>query len=265
MFFGFDSYNILTTLIISFAVQALFFTVAASFKTDKVTDLSYSLSFAILSILLVLWNRAFAPVQLIAAALVVVWASRLGAYLLSRILKIGKDARFDGKRGNFLVFLRFWLIQAVAVWVVMLPVTVLLSLPSVPALGALPLVGAFLWGIGFGIEAVSDAQKYAFRNDPNNEGRWIQSGLWKYSRHPNYFGEVMLWWGLFILALPSFSASLLFTLISPIFITLLLLFVSGVPLLEKSAEEKHGTNSEYQAYKSRTSIFVLMPPRREGR
>jgi steroid 5-alpha reductase family enzyme len=265
MLLGFDSYNILTTLIICFAVQALFFLFAASFRTDKVTDLSYSLSFAILSIFLVLWNRAFSPVQILAAALVVVWAGRLGAYLLSRILKIGKDARFDDKRGNFLVFLRFWVIQALAVWVVMLPVTVLLSLPSTAPLGAVSLAGAAMWAIGFAIEAASDAQKYAFRNDPKNKGSWIQSGLWKYSRHPNYFGEVILWWGLFVLALPSLPASLLFAVVGPIAITLLLLFVSGIPLLEKSADEKHGKDPEYQAYKGRTSIFVPLPPRGKRR
>jgi steroid 5-alpha reductase family enzyme len=184
---------------------------------------------------------------------------------LSRILKIGKDARFDDKRGNFLVFLRFWVIQAIAVWAIMIPVTVLLSLPTAPTLGAVSIIGAAMWVIGFSLEVTSDAQKYAFRNDPKNTGRWIQSGLWKYSRHPNYFGEVILWWGLFILALPSFSVSMLFTLVGPVFITLLLLFVSGVPLLEKSAEEKHGKNPEYQAYKRRTSLFVLMPQRKEGR
>ncbi len=265
MLFSFDPYNILTTLIISFAIQALFFIFAASFRTDKVTDLSYSLSFAILSIVLVALSRAFAPIQLLASALVIVWAARLGAYLLSRILRIGKDARFDDKRGNFLVFLRFWVVQAIAVWAIMLPVTVLLSLSSAPSLGAVSLAGAALWAIGFAIEIASDAQKYAFRNNPVNDGRWIQSGLWKYSRHPNYFGEVVLWWGLFILALPGLSASMLFALVGPVFITLLLLFVSGVPLLEKSAEEKHGNNPEYQAYKHRTSVFILMPPRKDGR
>jgi steroid 5-alpha reductase family enzyme len=265
MLFSFDPLNILAALIVSFAIQALFFAFAASLKTDKVTDLSYSLSFAIISILLVLVNRAYAPVQLIEAAFIVAWAARLGIYLLARILKIGKDARFDDKRGNFLVFLRFWILQAVAVWAIMLPATVLLSVPAAAPLGPVSLAGAVIWAIGFAIEVASDAQKYAFRNDPKNKGRWIRSGLWKYSRHPNYFGETLLWWGLFVLALPSLPASALFTLLGPVFITLLLLFVSGVPLLEKSAEEKHGKDPEYQAYKRRTSLFVLMPPRKESK
>jgi steroid 5-alpha reductase family enzyme len=265
MLFSFDPYNILATLIISFGIQALFFAFAASFRTDKVTDLSYSLSFAVISIILVALNRAYAPVQLIEAVLIVAWAARLGTYLLIRILKIGKDARFDDKRGNFLVFLRFWILQAVAVWAIMLPATVLLSVPAAAPLGPVSLAGAALWAIGFAIEAASDAQKYAFRGDSANAGRWIESGLWKYSRHPNYFGEALLWWGLFFIALPSLPASTLFAVLGPVFITLLLLFVSGVPLLEKSAEEKHGKNPEYQAYKARTSLFVLMPPRKESR
>lgn len=262
MLFAFDPYSVVATLIASFAIQAVFFAFAASFKTDKVTDLSYCLSFALLSVLLVLGNGAFRPVQLAAAAAVLIWAARLGAYLLSRILKVGKDARFDDKRGDFLKFLGFWVLQAIAVWAIMLPVAALLSLPSPSPFGAISIVGASLWAVGFAIEAAADAQKYAFRDRPENKGRWIDSGLWKYSRHPNYFGEVALWWGLFLLALPSLPASALFAAAGPVFITLLLLFVSGVPLLEKSADEKYGHDPRYQAYKRRTSIFVPLPPRK---
>jgi steroid 5-alpha reductase family enzyme len=262
MFFSFDPYNILSTLLASLAIQAVFFAFAASFKTDKVTDLSYSLSFALMAVLLVLVNRAYSPVQLLCAALVVLWAARLGAYLLSRILKIGTDARFDDKRGNFAAFLRFWILQAVAVWAIMLPATVLLSLHSAARFGPVSAVGAAVWAIGFAIEAASDAQKYAFRNDPANAKRWIDSGLWRYSRHPNYFGETVLWWGLFVIALPSLPAPMLFSVVGPLFITVLLLFVSGVPLLEQRADQQHGSDPGYQAYKRRTSLFIPLPPRK---
>lgn len=264
MLFAFDPHDILTTLLASLAIQAAFFAFAASFKTDKVTDLSYSLSFALLALILVLGNRAFAPVQLVAAAAVVLWAARLGVYLLARILRIGKDSRFDDKRGDFLKFLGFWILQAVTVWVVMLPVAVLLSLPSPAPFDALSIAGIAAWAIGFAIEAASDAQKYSFRNRPENKGRWIESGLWKYSRHPNYFGEILQWWGLFALALPSLGGSMLFTAIGPLFITFLLLFVSGVPLLEKGAEERYGQDPAYRAYKLRTSVLVPLPPRRQA-
>jgi steroid 5-alpha reductase family enzyme len=264
MLFEYDPYGILATLIVSLGIQAIFFAFAASLKTDKVTDLSYSLSFAAIAALLVVVYRAFSPVQLLAAALVVVWAARLGGYLLARIVRIGKDARFDGKRGDFWKFLQFWLLQAIVVWIVMLPTTILVSSPATPAPGILTLVGALLWAVGFAVEAASDAQKSAFKKDRANAGRWIETGLWKYSRHPNYFGEAVLWWGLFLVALPSLSGALALAAVGPLAITLLLLFVSGVPLLEKSADAKYGGDPAYQAYKRRTSLFIPLPPRRDG-
>jgi steroid 5-alpha reductase family enzyme len=262
MLFGFDHFNILGTLVASLAIQGLFFAFAASLKTDKVTDLSYSLSFVLLSVGLLVGNRAFSLAQVLAASFVVAWGARLGSYLLARIVRMGKDSRFDDKRGDFLKFLAFWVFQAIAVWVVMLPVTVLLSLPALPAPGAVSILGALLWAAGFAIEAASDAQKSAFKRDPANSDRWIGTGLWKYSRHPNYFGEALLWWGLFALALPYLSGALLLTVAGPLSITLLLLFVSGVPLLERSADARHGGKAEYAEYKRRTSLFVPLPPRR---
>lgn len=263
MFFAFDPYNILGTLLLSFIIQGVFFAFASSFKTDKVTDLSYSLGFAVLTLWLLIANKAFQPGQILAAAFVIAWAARLGAYLLSRILRIGTDARFDDKRGDFLKFLGFWVLQAIAVWVISLPVTVLLSTDSVAPLSLISVTGAVLWIAGFAVEAVSDAQKHAFRNKAENKELWIQDGLWKYSRHPNYFGESVLWWGIFIFVLPNLKGWLILTVAGPLFITLLLLFVSGIPLLEKSADNRHGGKPEYQAYKRRTSVFFLLPPKRD--
>jgi steroid 5-alpha reductase family enzyme len=262
MLFAFDPYNILATLIASFAIQGLFFAFAATYRTDKLTDISYSLGFAMLTIGQLIAQRAFAPSQLLAAAFVVIWAARLGAYLLIRIIKIGKDSRFDDKRGDFMKFLGFWIIQAIAVWVVLLPVSTLLSLTDVTGPNSLAICGAVLFMAGLTIEAVSDAQKYAFRNNPQNAQRWMETGLWKYSRHPNYFGETLLWWGIFIFVLPNLTGPLLLTIAGPIAITILLLFVSGIPLLEQSAERKHGKDPAYQAYRRRTHIFFILPPRK---
>jgi steroid 5-alpha reductase family enzyme len=262
MNFGIDPYNLLSTLIASFAIQALFFAFAAGFKTDKVTDLSYSLSFVLLSLGLLIAGRNYSPVRLLASAFVAIWGLRLGAYLLARIIHIGKDARFDDKRDNFVKFLQFWILQALVVWVVMLPVTVLLSLPDSGGLNTLSLVGGLSWAVGLAIEAASDAQKYAFKKDPANKDRWIDSGLWKYSRHPNYFGETLVWWGIFLFALPSLKGALLFTAAGPVSITLLLLFVTGVPLLEQSAAKRYEGNPDYASYKRRTSLFVPLPRRK---
>ena len=262
MFFSFDSLNVLSSLILSLAVQALFFAFAAYLRTDKVTDLSYSLSFIVITAFLLVAERAFAPLQLLVALLVLAWAFRLGSYLFARILRMGKDERFDDKRGNFREFLKFWILQAFAVWVIMLPVTVLPSLDGVADLGAVSLAGVFLWAIGFVIEAASDAQKAAFKKEPANSGRWIDSGLWRFSRHPNYFGEILQWWGVFVAAAPAFPPLAFLTVAGPLSISLLILFVSGVPLLEKSADRKYGADPGYQDYKRRTSILVPLPPRK---
>ncbi len=121
--------------------------------------------------------------------------------------------------------------------------------------------GAVIWLIGLAIEAVSDAQKSAFKAKATKGERFISQGLWKYSRHPNYFGEILVWWGLFLFAVPFLHGAAFAVVIGPIFITLLLVFVSGIPLLERSAEAKHGDDPVYREYKRRTSILVPLPPR----
>jgi len=263
MFFSFDPYNILASLIISVLIQAVFFTFAYINTTDKVTDFSYSLSFVILALVFTLAGRAFQPLQLIVAALVVIWGIRLGSYLFIRILRIGKDDRFDDKRGNFKRFLGFWILQALTVWLVMMPAVAALSLPGGLSFSPLTTLGLILWIIGFFMETVSDHQKFVFKSDKANRNRWIETGLWKISRHPNYFGESLLWWSLFLIVLPSFRGALYLTVIGPVFLTLLLLFVSGIPLLEKSADRKYGDDPAYRSYKKRTNIFVPWIPRKD--
>ena len=252
---------ILLSFLIALAVNAAFFAFAAIRKTDVVTDLSYSLSFALLAIVLPLLG-AGEPVQLTASLLVLVWAVRLGGYLLARILRIKVDHRFDEMRDRPLRFARFWLLQAISVAVVMLPVTYLLGRDDPPAFGPWMIAGAVIWLLGLVIEAVSDAQKSAFKSKAENRERFVTSGLWRYSRHPNYFGEMLVWWGLFVFAVPFLHGAAFAVVIGPVFITLLLLFVSGIPLLERSAEAKYGEDPAYREYKRRTSILVPLPPRR---
>jgi steroid 5-alpha reductase family enzyme len=246
---------------IALALNGAFFAVAAVRKTDVVTDLSYSLTFALLAVFLPL-TGAREPVQLVASLLVVIWAARLGTYLFRRILRMKVDHRFDEMRDKPLRFARFWLLQAIAVAVIMLPVTYLLSRSEAPGFGAWAIVGTVVWLVGLLIEAVADAQKSAFRGREENRGSFIRTGLWRYSRHPNYFGEILVWWGLFVYAVPFLNGAAFAVVVGPIFITLLLLFVSGIPLLERSAEEKYGADPSYREYKQRTSVLVPVPPRR---
>jgi steroid 5-alpha reductase family enzyme len=263
------------SVVVAIVVNGLFFAYAATKKTDVVTDLSYSLSFALVSFFILVSNRSAGLVALLPAVLTIIWAARLGAYLFTRINKTKVDHRFDGMRDVPLKFARFWILQAVAVVLILLPVAASVfgstarqtGLPSalqavMAALGAekprafgiFELLGILMWLKGFFFEVVADAQKSAFKNA--GKPGVITTGLWKYSRHPNYFGETLLWWGLFVYVIPVLSGALWLTILGPVFITLLLLFVSGIPLLEQSADRKYGDDPAYQEYKRRTSLFV---------
>ncbi|MDX9826241.1 MAG: DUF1295 domain-containing protein [Spirochaetia bacterium] len=242
-------------------VNGLFFAYASVKKTDVVTDLSYSLSFGLVSLTLILLNPGAGFVALLPAWLTILWALRLGGYLFTRIIKTKVDHRFDSMRNDTLKFARFWILQAAAVAIIVLPVVASVASDAAPrSMGILEVLGLLLWVAGFAIETVSDAQKSAFKN--SGAKGVITTGLWRYSRHPNYFGETLLWWALFVYCLPALSGGLYLTVFGPVFITLLLLFVSGIPLLEKSADAKYGGDPAYQEYKGKTSIFFPLPPKR---
>jgi steroid 5-alpha reductase family enzyme len=251
--------SILVSLVVSLALNGAFFAVAAVRKTDVVTDLSYSLSFALLAIALPLWSGNHAAAQLTVCAFVLVWAVRLGAYLFGRILRIKVDHRFDEMRDHPLKFARFWILQALTVAIVMLPVSYACGRGEAPALGAWAIAGGAVWLAGLLIEALADAQKSAAKK---RSDRFVTSGLWRWSRHPNYFGELLVWWGIFAFCVPFLHGLAFLTALGPAFITLLLLFVSGIPLLEKSADMRFGNDPDYLAYKRRTSVLVPLPPRR---
>lgn len=252
---------IFLSLAVSLAVNAIFFAFAVVRKTDVVTDLSYSLSFAALAFAL-FFEGARKPVQLVACILVWVWALRLGSYLFGRILRIKVDHRFDGIRENTLRFARFWFLQAVSVAVVMLPITYLLGRSRAPSFGAWAIAGSSVWLVGLLIETVSDAQKSSFKARSESRGRFISSGLWRYSRHPNYFGEILVWLGLFVFALPFLHGAAFAVAAGPAYITLLLLFVTGIPPLERSAKTRYGSDPAYREYKRRTSVLVPLPRRK---
>ncbi len=248
--------EIIITLLISLTVQTLFFIFAASFKTDKVTDLSYGLTFLIIAIALLFLAPQITIPVVILVLMVSVWAVRLAVYLFQRILKIKKDKRFDGIRENFLKFAQFWFFQGLTVWLIMIPSTLYLTQETNQQLKPLNFIGIVIWLVGLVIEGIADAQKFKFKNDPENKGKWIEIGLWKYSRHPNYFGEILCWWGVFIYTISSLMRWEYLGIISPLYITFLLLFVSGVPTLEKKYDERYKDNEEYWDYKENTSVLI---------
>lgn len=249
---------LVASFLLSLGINLLFFIFAAAFKTDKVTDLTYSLSFFIITPLL-LSAGSRSPEQWIVALAIMLWALRLGSYLFRRILKIKKDDRFDDKRGSVITFMGFWILQTLAIWMILIPHSLFLTAVTPETSTLSTSAGFFIYLIGLVIESLSDSQKYRFRNNPANSGKWMDQGLWKYSRHPNYFGEILVWWGLFVLVIPSLSGWSWLTLWGPLSITLLLLFVSGIPLLEKSAQDKYGSDPAFADYKKRTRLLLPLP------
>lgn len=249
---------ILLSLAGSLAVNALLFLVAFRLKSDKLTDISYALSFLVLDVIALLYAADHNPFSWLLFALVAVWAVRIGGFLLVRVLKIGKDRRFDGIRESFMRFGRFWLGQAITAWVLMLPV--ILGQYRGGDLTLLSYAGLIVWLTGLLIEAAADYQKFIFKQDASNQGRWIQTGVWRYSRHPNYFGEILVWIGIYIYSFAALDGlERVIGLASPVLILLVLLFVSGVPILEKSADKRWGKLEDYQRYKKSTRLLVPLP------
>lgn len=259
--FDLDRNFVFTAFLLTVAVQALCFLFAAYFKTDVLTDISYSLTFVLLAWAVLLLDGAPDPRAWLVAAMVSLWGLRLGLYLFRRILRIGRDQRFDGVREKFSSFLKFWVFQALAVWLAMLPAIYAISAEYARPLDVFDLIGGLAWLIGLVIETVADQQKYRFKNNPANRNRWMDQGLWKYSRHPNYFGEILLWWGIFVMVAPQLQGWQWLSILGPVFITAILLFFSGIPPLEKKDRERYGHLPEFQEYLRRTSILVPLPRR----
>ncbi|KAK4752568.1 hypothetical protein SAY87_021366 [Trapa incisa] len=254
-----DSHFLALTAIVTVGYQLVFFIITALLKIDKVTDFAGSTNFVIIAVLTLILKGTWHFRQVVLTSLVVIWGLRLGLFLLMRILQWGEDRRFDEMRSNIGKLAVFWLFQAVWVWTVSLPVTIVNASNRDPSVQPQDIVGWFIWALGLLIEATADQQKLVFKNAPENRGKWCNVGLWKYSRHPNYFGEILLWWGIFVASTPVLEGAEWLVVLGPIFLTLLLLFVSGIPLLEASADKKFGNVVGYRQYKRTTSPLILLP------
>lgn len=250
-------------ILVAFGMQWLAFIPAYLLRTEKFYDLTGSITYLTVMIL----AMALTPVRdlrsWVMLSLVGVWALRLGSFLFLRIKKAGEDRRFREIKQSFARFLQAWTLQGL--WVTFslaAALAVVTSQTRVPLDGFL-VGGILVWLAGFAIEVTADSQKSRFRADPTNQGKFIQTGLWAWSRHPNYFGEIVLWVGVMIIALPVLQGWQWVSLISPIFITVLLTRISGVPMLEDRADEKWGGEADYEAYKASTPVLIPRPPRGE--
>lgn len=250
---------------LAFAIQWLAFIPAFLMQTERFYDLTGGASYIFVVVLALLLSPPADARSLLLVALVVIWAARLGLFLFRRVMRAGKDDRFDEIKPSFLRFLNTWTIQGLWISLTMAAALGAITATRAVALDAFAVVGALVWIVGFSIEATADAQKNRFRADRSNKGRFIHTGLWSWSRHPNYFGEITLWTGVAIIAAPVLQGWQLVTLISPVFVYLLITRISGVPLLEKKAAETWGGQADYEAYRARTSVLVPLPPRSKER
>lgn len=241
---------------VAFAVQWVVFIHAGWNATEKYFDLTGSLTYISLSVYSFSQAKSKDTRQTVLTVMVLVWAVRLGTFLFSRIHKAGKDSRFDKIKHRLPRFFNFWTIQGLWVFLTALPVWVTnVSTVSAPVSNT-DVIGWGLWLIGFVIEVTADNQKSVFRADSKNQGKFICTGLWAYSRHPNYLGEIILWCGVYISSTNILVGANHIACLSPLFVIFLLTKVSGIPLLEKSADEKWGSNPAYQKYKANTGCLV---------
>jgi len=261
LLFEVDIYNLSICAIVTVGMQLSFFLVACTCKFDKVTDFAGGTNFVVLAVLTLVLGGTFHWRQILVTSLVVTWGLRLSGYLLYRIIKIGEDDRFDDKRSNPVRFAMFWIFQAVWVFTVSLPVIFINAPRSAVYLSVTPMdiVGTILFVTGLLCEAVSDQQKFSFRNNPENRGMWCQVGLWKVSRHPNYFGEILVWVGIFIISTSICVSVEWVGVLSPVFTASILLFLSGIPLLEQKSDQRHKMKEGYLEFKEKTSPLVPLP------
>jgi steroid 5-alpha reductase family enzyme len=241
---------------LAYLIQWLVFIPAFVKQTEKFFDLTGSLTYISVSTLAILFSPEPDSRSVLLYALVFIWAVRLGTFLFRRIQKAGKDDRFDELKPNFLRFLNVWTIQGLWVTFTMAAALVAITSATRKGLDLFAALGFLVWLVGFAIEVAADSQKSAFSANPQNKGRFISTGLWARSRHPNYFGEIMLWVGVAIIALPVLQGWQWVALISPVFVTLLLTRVSGVPLLEAKADKKWGGQEDYEQYKKNTPVLI---------
>ena len=250
----FNAFNYLLGL--SVVIQILFFIPSFLFKTEKLYDLIGSSTY------LIVISYAYFSIDdktitdTLLFIFVTTWAVRLGTYLFTRINRDKEDVRFEKAKKNFFWFLQYWMGQALWVSITSCAAVIAILKNEKNSLNIFLILGSIVWIGGFTIEVLADLQKNKFKKNQDTNSKFISTGLWSKSRHPNYFGEISLWVGIYIISLPSFTGIEYLTLISPIFVCILLTRMSGINMLEKIADKRYGDSREYQEYKNNTPILI---------
>lgn len=246
---------------IGFVLHWLIFIPSFAFKTEHYFDLTGSISYIATVIIALILVPNLDSRDLLIGAMVVIWAIRLGSFLFWRVKKQGRDNRFNVMKTQFTWFLMTWTLGGLWVLVTFAAGLAAITSATDKPLGLLGYLGLALWLFGMIIEVRADQQKTKFRAVKENADRFITSGLWAWSRHPNYFGEITLWLGIALLALPVLNGWQLATMISPIFVYVLLTKISGISILERRGQKKWGTDPAYRAYLESTPILMLRKPK----
>ena len=246
---------------ISYVLHWIIFIPSFIYQTEHYFDLTGSISYLTGIGVAFYLNPSVDPRDLIIGAMIVIWAIRLGTFLFMRVKQDGKDGRFTVMKTQFHWFLMTWTLGGLWVFLTMAAGLAAITSNVTAPMGIMTYIGIALWIFGFSIEVIADKQKRIFKKQPNKEKEFITSGLWAWSRHPNYFGEITLWFGLTLIALPVLSGWQLVTLISPIFVYILLTRISGVTMLEARGMKKWGDDPEYLNYIKDTPKLMLRKPK----
>lgn len=241
---------------VGFILHWLMFIPAYIYQTEHYFDLTGSLSYIAAISMAIISHPGLDLRGTIIALFILIWAARLGSFLFMRVKRDGKDSRFDVIKTKFFRYLFTWTLGGAWVFITMAAGLAAITSANQIEIGIVFYLGAALWLSGFAVEVVADRQKSIFRSNPDNKSKFISSGLWSVSRHPNYFGEIVLWIGISVMAFPALSGWQFATLISPIFVIFLLIKVSGVRLLEESGQERWGENEDYRKYVERTPVLI---------
>ena len=249
------------TLAITLAMMFVVWLLSLSKKDSSIVDIFWGIGFVLIAGVCFVLGDGYVGRKLLVSVLTALWGIRLAAYILWRNAGKGEDYRYRamrsryGKRFPLVSLLLVFGLQGLLMWIISMPLQVAGSSREPARFTWLDWTGASLWLAGFLFESIGDFQLARFKSDPNNAGQVMDRGLWRYTRHPNYFGDATLWWGFFLIALSTPRGA--WTIFSPLIMTTLLMKVSGVALLEKTLRK---TKPEYQNYIERTSAFVPWPP-----
>ena len=241
------------SIIISFIIHWLIFIPAYIFKTEKFFDLTGSLTYISIILYVLISSNGFKEQNIgsvILSFFIIVWAIRLGTFLYMRIKKAGEDKRFREIKKSFNWFLMTWTFSGM--WVSICSLCAITGISNGINFTYITYIGIILFIVGFTLEIIADNQKTSFRKKIKNKNNFISTGLWKFSRHPNYLGEIILWIGISLMSYSSLETNQIFTLISPIFTYILLVYISGINFLEHSGEKKWGKQKDYINYKNKT-------------